>query len=45
MTRILLLVVSLGLCERMYWLYDSIDHYQRGYWKTFIDGVDRKSVV
>jgi hypothetical protein len=39
MTRILLLAVSLGLCERTYWLYDSIDHYQRGYWKSFVDGV------
>ncbi len=39
MTRVLLLAVALGLCERTYWLYDSIDHYQPGYWKSFIDGV------
>lgn len=38
MTGILLLAVALGLCERTYWLYDSIDHYQRGYWKSFIEG-------
>jgi len=39
MTRILLLAVALGLCEQTYWLYDSIDHFQPGYWKSFIDGV------
>ncbi len=36
--RILLLAVSLGLCDQTYWLYSSVDRYQRGYWKTFIDG-------
>lgn len=39
MTRVLLLAVALGLCERTYWLYDSIDHFQPGYWKRFVDGL------
>jgi hypothetical protein len=36
--RILLLAVGLGLCDQTYWQYSFIDHYQKGYWKSFVDG-------
>lgn len=37
--RILLLAILLGLCDQTYWQYSFVDRYQKGYWKSFIDGV------
>jgi len=37
--KILLLAIVLGLCDQTYWQYSFIDRYQKGYWKTFIDGL------
>ncbi|HEY4010198.1 MAG TPA: hypothetical protein VGM11_08625 [Acidobacteriaceae bacterium] len=36
--RVLLLALALGLCDQTYWQYSFVDRYQKGYWKTFIDG-------
>lgn len=39
-TRVLLLAITLGLCDQTYWMYSNMDRWQHGYeyWKTFIDG-------
>ncbi len=38
-TRMLLLAFVLGLCDLTYWQYSFVDHFNGGYWKSFIDGV------
>ena len=38
-SRMLLLAFTLGLCDLTYWQYSFVDHFNGGYWKSFIDGV------
>jgi hypothetical protein len=36
--RALLLAFTLGLCDLTYWQYSFVDHFNGGYWKSFVDG-------
>jgi hypothetical protein len=37
--RMLLLAFALGLCDLTYWQYSLMDHFNPGYWKSFVNGV------
>lgn len=39
MTRVLLLAAVLGFCDQSYWQYSDVDHYFKGYWMPFVQGM------
>ena len=37
-TQVLLLALSIGVCDRTYWLYSNVDHYWPTYWLPYVHG-------